>query len=70
MQRWEIFELSFAGKKEGNPYIDYEIKGIFESDKEKKEVEGFYDGDGVYKIRFMPSVVGKYHYSVSGNFSD
>lgn len=70
IRKWEVFELFLKGKEEGNPFTDYEIKGVFETDGEKKEVKGFYDGNGMYGIRFMPSCVGTYSYKISGSFSD
>lgn len=70
MERWDMLELAFTGKADGNPFVDYEIKGVFSCDKEEKTVEGFYDGGGIYKIRFMPSFEGRYEYRVFGSFSD
>jgi hypothetical protein len=31
------------------------------------EVEGFYDGDGVYRVRFMPDELGNWSYTTSSN---
>ena len=70
IEKWGMLELSFRGKKDGNPYVDYQIKAMFSGEKEKVEVNGFYDGDGVYKVRFMPSYEGVYSYQVMGSFSD
>lgn len=33
-------------------------------------VDGFYDGDDSYKVRFMPSFEGIYTYRIEGSFSD
>lgn len=70
VERWGTFEAAFCGKGDGNPYVDYEIKGEFTGANEQKCVDGFYDGDGVYRIRFMPSFEGAYQYKVWGSFSD
>ncbi len=70
VEKWGMLELTFQGKTVGNPYADYWIKAAISGEKEKVEVNGFYDGDGVYKIRFMPSYEGIYSYQVSGNFTD
>lgn len=67
---WDYFEKEFKGKTEGNPFTDYIITGVFESALETKEVEGFYDGNGKYVIRFMPSFEGEYSYKICGSFSD
>lgn len=70
VEKWEMFEVSCEGKKSGNPFTDYTIKGIFRNCQEEVEVDGFYDGDGVYKVRFMPSFEGTYNYEITGTFSD
>lgn len=70
MERWDLFEISLKGKTEGNPFTDYLIYGTFVGEKEEKTVEGFYDGDGVYVVRFMPSYEGEYRYRIFGSFSD
>ena len=36
---------------------------------EKENIKGFYDGDGVYKIRFMPSKEGTWNYKTQSNRS-
>ena len=64
------FEASFAGKTVSNPFTDSRITAEFECSGDKKTVAGFYDGGGVYKVRFMPPREGKYRFSVSGDFSD
>ena len=66
VERWGVFEVSVTGKTEGNPFTDYEIGGIFTSRNESVEVSGFYDGDGVYKVRFMPSFEESYTYRIFG----
>ena len=61
MERWDMFELTFDGKTDGNPFTDYEIYGTFTNENETKTVEGFYNGNGRYIVRFMPSFEGEYH---------
>lgn len=67
---WCIQEVSCKGYTDGNPFVDYSIKGIFKSKNENVTVEGFYDGDGCYKVRFMPSFEEEYSFQIIGNFSD
>lgn len=69
-EKWSVFEISCDGKTDGNPFTDYNITAEFESPSEHKTVAGFYDGDGIYKVRFMPSFEENYRYKVFGNFSD
>lgn len=70
VERWGIFEVRLEGTKRGNPFVECWISGEFESEYEHKKVSGFYDGDGIYLIRFMPSFTGEYQYRIYGNFSD
>lgn len=70
VEKWGVFELSLSGKRDGNPFVDYQIEGVFCHEKETVRVNGFYDGDGVYKIRFMPSFEGTYTYQITGSYSD
>ncbi len=67
---WDVFELEFKGCSAGNPFTDYTIAAEFENKNEKKRVSGFYDGEGIYKVRFMPSFEGEYKYKVWGSFSN
>lgn len=70
MKVWDVAEFEFHGYSDKNPFVDYEIFGEFTSENETKTVSGFYDGNGIYRIRFMPSFEGEYKYRVYGSFSD
>jgi hypothetical protein len=70
MERWDVFEFSCRGKEGGNPFTDYTIQGIFKSKNETITVDGFYNKDGEYRVRFMPSLAEEYHFEISGSFSD
>ena len=70
IEKWGMLELSLPGKTDGNPFTDYEMRGRFEGHHEDVMVSGFYDGNGIWKIRFMPSWTGEYRYTVFGSFAD
>lgn len=70
VERWGTFEVQAKGRTDGNPFTDYTVYGVFRGKNETVKADGFYDGDGVYKVRFMPSFEGEYTYEVSGSFSD
>lgn len=70
VEQWGLFEVRVPGKTEGNPYVDCYIHALFESSEESKEVKGFYDGNGEYVVRYMPSFADRYTFHISGNFSD
>ena len=70
VEKWGVFEFYSEGTTAGNPFLERGITALFESDSERKTVNGFYDGNGIYKVRFMPSFEEEYHFTVCGNFSD
>ena len=68
IEKWDVLEVTVNGPKEGNPFCDQWIKGTFCCKNEKKTVDGFYDGDGVYKVRFMPSFTDEYTFEIEASF--
>ncbi len=70
VERWDVQEIVLRGKSDKNPFVDYNIFGCFTGKNEKVTVDGFYDGDGIYKVRFMPSFEGEYTFKVAGTFAD
>lgn len=68
VERWGVLELTLRGTADGNPFTEQTLRGTFRSKAETVTVDGFYDGDGTYKIRFMPSFEGEYTYETSGSF--
>ena len=69
VEKWGIFELTLNGPSEGNPFSDINLRAKFKFKSREIEVEGFYDGDGIYKIRFMPDSEGEWSFVTSSNSS-
>ncbi len=67
VEKWDIFELQFHGPESGNPFKDVTLTALFSTNERQKEVNGFYAGDGIYKIRFMPEKVGQWYYETKSN---
>jgi hypothetical protein len=67
LEQWDTLEIALPGPAEGNPFLDVELTGTFENDGVKQTVTGFYDGDGVYRIRFMPNKLGHWTYTTESN---
>lgn len=66
--RWERFEVVIAGPAHGNPFTDVELSARFLGpDGAAAEVLGFYDGDGRYRIRFLPPVEGTWRFETASN---
>jgi hypothetical protein len=64
---WATFELSFDGPTEGNPFRDVTLGAVFEQGDRKVRVNGFYDGDGKYVVRFLPDATGPWNWATSSN---
>lgn len=69
VRRWEIFEATFDGPSTGNPFVDVQISAIFSIENRSVHAEGFYDGEGKYKIRLMPDAEGEWSYRINSNVS-
>ncbi|MCD8076239.1 MAG: DUF4038 domain-containing protein [Lachnospiraceae bacterium] len=68
--KWGIYELSVSGPSEGNPFTEHVVKAKFCGKSETVTVDGFYDGEGIYRVRFMPSFEGDYSYTVISDFGE
>ena len=65
--RWDSIELRFAGPSSGNPFVDVHLAATFRCKNRSLTVEGFYDGEGAYKIRFMPDELGEWTWTTGSN---
>ena len=57
--RYDVWEYAVQGPSTGNPFKDEWIKLSVHSRNESCEIDGFYDGDGRYIVRSMPSFEGE-----------
>ncbi|QDZ11469.1 DUF5060 domain-containing protein [Devosia ginsengisoli] len=60
--QWDMFEASFNGPADGNPFRDVQLEATFRQHGRSVRVPGFYDGEGVYKVRFMPDNAGAWSF--------
>lgn len=67
VERWDVFEIEIEGPKSGNPFLEVDLTGVFRNGEKEYRPDGFYDGDGVYKIRFMPDEEGRWTYETRSN---
>ncbi|MEZ4658960.1 MAG: DUF5060 domain-containing protein [Caldilineaceae bacterium] len=70
IEQWGIFELALSGSTDGNPFIDNTFAAHFSFRHRTITVDGFYDGDGVYRVRFMPDVQGEWRYRTHSNLTE
>lgn len=69
VEQWGVFEVTLWGPASGNPFVDSKLTAHFRPPTRDIafEVTGFYDGEGSYKIRFMPDQPGQWHYTTFSN---
>ncbi|MGP7796863.1 DUF5060 domain-containing protein [Sphingomonas sp. CLY1604] len=67
VERWGVHEIVLHGPASGNPFVDVEVAATYRRGDTEVEVPGFYDGDGVYRIRFSPPDLGRWTWTTRGN---
>lgn len=70
VEQWDIFEVVLQGPRNDNPFVDVELSAEFRYNHRVLSPEGFYDGDGTYRIRLMPDKPGKWAYITHSNVAE
>ncbi|WP_036718445.1 DUF5605 domain-containing protein [Paenibacillus harenae] len=58
VEKWGIYEITLHGPERGNPFTDVMLGAVFRMKDQVVRTSGFYDGDGIYRVRFMPHILG------------
>ena len=66
MKQYRTFELSFPSEVIKEAWARVDLTAVFTCGGETVHINGFYDGDGVYKVRFLPQKPGLWKWEVSG----
>ena len=69
MRQYEMFELKLLGDAPAGSEALVDVEAVFRNGGSSQTVRGFYDGDGVYKVRYLPGRTGTYTWKVSGAVS-
>jgi len=68
VEKWAAFEVELHGPHHGNPFIDVTLEAEFYfNGKKRYKTLGFYDGEGIYRIRFMPDIEGSWTFQTTSN---
>jgi len=67
VERWGVYEVTLNGPPVDNAYVDIHLSARFRFRNRAVDVDGFYDGDGVYRVRFMPDEIGEWTYTTTSN---
>jgi len=70
--RWEMHEFTLRGLAGvDNPFGDAVLVGEFTAPSAKTvTVEGFYDGDNAWRLRFAPDEQGEWRYRLRGKAAE
>src|SRR6185437_4270186 len=69
VEQWGAFEVALHGPTNGNPFLDVKFSAKFTQGGTTIDANGFYDGDGIYRVRFMPLATGDWHYVTESSSS-
>ena len=70
IERWGLFEYRLNSPTQyENPFRDVTLTAAFTCEAGTKTVEGFYDGDDTWVIRFMPEHLGTYSFQTASSDS-
>ncbi|OHD74334.1 MAG: hypothetical protein A2177_05545 [Spirochaetes bacterium RBG_13_68_11] len=76
VERWGVYEIVLQGPSEKtsgrgaralNPFTDVAVGARFRRGNRTQDVKGFYDGEGVYRVRFMPDETGSWSWETRSN---
>ncbi|SFK80347.1 protein of unknown function [Paenibacillus sp. 1_12] len=67
LECWARYERSFHGPDTGNPFREIMFHAEFRHHNRVVKTDGFYDGGGIYKLRFMPDAIGSWSYVTFSN---
>jgi len=67
VEKWDVYEMSLPGPSAPNPFVGIELSAVFKNGDRTFEPEGFYNGNGIFKIRFMPDNEGLWTFKTESN---
>ncbi|HSC39527.1 MAG TPA: DUF5060 domain-containing protein, partial [Chitinophagaceae bacterium] len=67
VQQWGRFEVALKYAYSGNSFMDVQLTATFFTKDTSYKVDGFYDGNNTFKIRFMPEKTGAWQFITHSN---
>ena len=66
---YQMAEFSFKGPDKGNPFKEVTLSAVARNEDSGQAftVPGFYDGNGVYKVRLLPTAEGRWTVTLNSN---
>ena len=69
VERWGLLEIPLSGAASRNPF-DAVVKGVFTQGGHTIDAPGFYDGDGIWRVRFSPPSEGAWTWTITSDLPD
>jgi hypothetical protein len=63
VEQWGLFETQFAGPADGASPMEVKFSATFAQGAQRVTVPGFWDGGGVFKVRFSPPTAGEWKFA-------
>lgn len=70
IEQWDRFEAKFEHKAQKNNFSEVNISATFTGKDTTISVQGFYDGNNTFIVRFMPSKIGIWKYTTQSNIAE
>jgi len=70
VEQYGIFELIIQGREPEGSHVAVDIQAEFVSGDCRQRIKGFYNGNGEYRIRFMPQQIGIWSYEVRSSHAE
>ena len=70
ISKYSRFELTFSVKVSGNPFTDVTFEANFTNGDVSYDVPGFYDGEDLFRVRYMPLKEGIWTYETKSNIAE
>jgi PKD repeat protein len=67
VERWGVYEITLRHQAQGNPYHAVQLSATFTNGRQNFTVPGFWDGEDIYKVRFMPPTPEVWRYETQSN---
>ncbi|MFZ6029245.1 MAG: DUF5605 domain-containing protein [Chloroflexota bacterium] len=67
VEKWDFYEHALSYADSPNPFTEVTLEASFSHSDRQVQVRGFYDGDGVFKLRFMPDCEGEWQFITRSN---
>lgn len=69
--RYQIFDLPIVAPDiSGNKYKDVTLHGVFRGPTKTIEIDGFWDGGNIWRVRMAPTEIGQWQYTITSSRSE